>query len=636
MTKIRYEKSPYITGELKARDELRNVAIIAHVDHGKTTLVDAMLTQSGAFSEHQKEGENRDRVMDSMDLEREKGITILAKNTSIHRGNQIVNIIDTPGHADFGGEVERGLEMVDGVILLVDASEGPLPQTRFVLRKALEKNLPVILVINKVDRPDSRIPEVVDEAYGLFMDLDANDDQIEFPVIYASAKAGRASMNRPENGVMPDRENLDALFEVIFSTIPAPVYHEGAPLQAHVTNLDSSPYLGRLALCRIREGVIKKGESVMWMKTDGTSERVKISELLITDGLERVPALEAGPGDIVAIAGIETITLGETLADLEKPHALPLIIVDEPSISMTIGINTSPIGGLEGKLLTARQVKNRLDAELIGNVSLRVINTERPDTWEVQGRGELQLAVLVEMMRREGFELTVGKPQVVLKTVDGKLQEPMERLSIDIPEDYLGVVTQLMALRKGRMEQMVNHGTGWIRMDYKVPSRGLIGFRTEFLTETRGTGLLHHVFDGYENWNGEIRTRLSGSLVADRRGNVTAYAVDGVQERGVIFLEVGTEVYEGMIVGENSRTEDMDVNIVREKKLTNMRSSGADDANRIIPPRLLNLEQALEFCREDECVEVTPKHVRVRKVILDQNERARNVGRAKKVNQNAE
>ena len=636
MTRIRYEKSPYITGELKKRDELRNVAIIAHVDHGKTTLVDAMLTQSGAFSEHQKEGENRDRVMDSMDLEREKGITILAKNTSIRRGAQTVNIIDTPGHADFGGEVERGLEMVDGVILLVDASEGPLPQTRFVLRKALEKNLPVILVINKVDRPDSRIPEVVDEAYGLFMDLDANDDQIEFPVVYASAKAGRASMNRPENGAMPDRENLDALFEVIFNTIPAPVYHEGAPLQAHVTNLDSSPYLGRLALCRIREGVIKKGENVMWMKTDGSSERVKISELLITDGLERVPALEAGPGDIVAIAGIETITLGETLADLEKPHALPLIIVDEPSISMTIGINTSPIAGQEGKLLTARQVKNRLDAELIGNVSLRVINTERPDTWEVQGRGELQLAVLVEIMRREGFELTVGKPQVVVKTVDGKLQEPMERLSIDIPDDYLGVVTQLMALRKGRMEQMVNHGTGWIRMDYKVPSRGLIGFRTEFLTETRGTGLLHHVFDGYENWNGEIRTRLSGSLVADRRGIVTAYAVDGVQERGVIFLEVGTEVYEGMIVGENSRTEDMDVNIVREKKLTNMRSSGADDANRIIPPRLLNLEQALEFCREDECVEVTPKHVRVRKTILDQNERARNVGRAKKVNQNAE
>ena len=634
--KVKYEKSPYITGELKKRDDLRNVAIIAHVDHGKTTLVDAMLTQSGAFAEHQKEGENRDRVMDSMDLEREKGITILAKNTSIRRGAQTVNIIDTPGHADFGGEVERGLEMVDGVILLVDASEGPLPQTRFVLRKALEKNLPVILVINKVDRPDSRIPEVVDEAYGLFLDLDANEDQIEFPIVYASAKAGRASLNRPGNGEMPDLENLDALFEVIFNTIPAPVYHENAPLQAHVTNLDSSPYLGRLALCRIREGVIKKGENVMWMKTDGTSERVKISELLITDGLERVPTAEAGPGDIVAIAGIPTITLGETLADLEKPHALPLIIVDEPSISMTIGINTSPIAGQEGKLLTARQVKNRLDAELIGNVSLRVVNTDRPDTWEVQGRGELQLAVLVEIMRREGFELTVGKPQVVVKTVNGKLQEPMERLTVDIPEEFLGVVTQLMALRKGRMEQMVNHGTGWIRMDYKVPSRGLIGFRTEFLTETRGTGLIHHVFDGYENWNGEIRTRLSGSLVADRRGIVTAYAVDGVQERGVIFLEVGTEVYEGMIVGENSRTEDMDVNIVREKKLTNMRSSGADDANRIIPPRLLNLEQALEFCREDECVEVTPKHVRVRKTILDQNERARNVGRAKKTNQNAE
>ena len=635
-TKLKYEKSPFITGELKKREDLRNVAIIAHVDHGKTTLVDAMLTQSGAFSEHQKEGENRDRVMDSMDLEREKGITILAKNTSIRRGALTVNIIDTPGHADFGGEVERGLEMVDGVILLVDASEGPLPQTRFVLRKALEKNLPVILLINKVDRPDSRIAEVVDEAYGLFLDLDANEEQIEFPIVYASAKAGRSSLNRPENGVMPDQENLDSLFDVIFKTIPAPVYHENAPLQAHVTNLDSSPYLGRLALCRIREGVIKKGEMVMWMKNDGTSEKVKIAELLITNGLERVSALEAGPGDIVAIAGIETITLGETLADLEKPHALPLIIVDEPSISMTIGINTSPLAGQEGKLLTARQVKNRLDAELVGNVSLRVLNTDRPDTWEVQGRGELQLAVLVEIMRREGFELTVGKPQVVVKMVDGKLQEPMERLTVDIPEVYLGVATQLMALRKGRMEQMVNHGTGWIRMDYKVPSRGLIGFRTEFLTETRGTGLIHHVFDGYENWHGEIRTRLSGSLVADRRGIVTAYAVDGVQERGVIFLEVGTEVYEGMVAGENSRTEDMDVNIVREKKLTNMRSSGADDANRIIPPRLLNLEQALEFCREDECIEVTPKHVRIRKTVLDQNERARSVGRNKKVNLTAE
>ncbi len=634
--RIKYEKSPYITGELKKRDELRNVAIIAHVDHGKTTLVDAMLTQSGAFSEHQKEGEDRDRVMDSMDLEREKGITILAKNTAVKRGNQIINIIDTPGHADFGGEVERGLEMVDGVILLVDASEGPLPQTRFVLRKALEKNLPVILLINKVDRPDSRIAEVVDEAYGLFLDLDANDEQIEFPVVYASAKAGRASMTRPENGVMPVEENLDALFDVIFKTIPAPVYHEGAPLQAHVTNLDSSPYLGRLALCRVREGVISKGSTVMWMKNDGTSERVKISELLMTDGLTRVPAQEAGPGDICAIAGIETITLGETLADVDKPHALPLIIVDEPSISMTIGINTSPIAGQVGKSLTARQVKNRLDAELIGNVSLRVENTDRPDTWEVQGRGELQLAVLVEIMRRESFELTVGKPQVVLKKIDGKTHEPMERLTVDIPEDYLGVVTQLMALRKGRMEQMVNHGTGWIRMDYKVPSRGLIGFRTEFLTETRGTGLLHHVFDGYEQWHGEIRTRLTGSLVADRRGSVTSYAIAGVQERGTIFLEVGTEVYEGMIIGENARPEDMDVNVVREKKLTNMRSSGADDAERIIPPKLLNLEQALEFCREDECVEVTPKTVRIRKVILDQNERGRLTSRTKRANADAD
>jgi len=623
MTKIRYEKSPYLTGELKKRDELRNVAIIAHVDHGKTTLVDAMLTQSGAFSEHQKEGENRDRVMDSMDLEREKGITILAKNTSIHRGNQIVNIIDTPGHADFGGEVERGLEMVDGVILLVDASEGPLPQTRFVLRKALEKNLPVILVINKVDRPDSRIPEVVDEAYGLFMDLDANDDQIEFPVVYASAKAGRASMNRPENGVMPDRENLDALFEVIFKTIPAPVYHEGAPLQAHVTNLDSSPYLGRLALCRIREGVIKKGESVMWMKTDGTSERVKIAELLITDGLERVPALEAGPGDIVAISGIETITLGETLADLEKPYALPLIIVDEPSISMTIGINTSPIAGQEGKLLTARQVKNRLDAELVGNVSLRVLNTERPDTWEVQGRGELQLAILVEIMRREGFELTVGKPQVVTRTIDGKLSEPVERLTIDVPEDYVGVVTQLLGLRKGRMEQMTNHGSGWVRMEYLVPARGLIGFRTEFLTETRGTGLMHHVFDRYEPWHGEVKTRANGSLVADRSGATTAYAAFSIQERGALFIGPGIEVYEGMIVGENSRADDMDVNITKEKKLTNMRASGSDDTVHLVPARNLSLEQALEFLREDECAEVTPGTVRIRKVILNAGERNR-------------
>ena len=620
---------------VKKRENLRNVAIIAHVDHGKTTLVDAMLWQSGAFAAHKKQDEGQDRMMDSMDLEREKGITILAKNTAVKRGETIVNIIDTPGHADFGGEVERGLEMVDGVILLVDASEGPLPQTRFVLRKALQKNLPVILVINKVDRPDSRIAEVVDEAYALFLDLDANEDQIEFPIVYASAKAGKASLDRPADGGMPNKENLDVLFDTIFSSIPAPEYHEGAPLQAHVTNLDSSPFLGRLALCRVREGVIKKGQSVTWIKTDGSTERVKVSELLITEALERVPAMEAHPGDIIAVAGIETITLGETLADLENPHALPLITVDEPSISMTIGINTSPLAGKSGNKLTARQVKSRLDAELVGNVSLRVLNTDRPDTWEVQGRGELQLAVLVEIMKREGFELTVGKPQVVTKIVDGKIHEPMERLSIDAPEEYLGVITQLMALRKGRMEQMVNHGTSWIRLDYRVPSRGLIGFRTEFLTETRGTGLLHHVFDGYEAWHGELRTRSTGSLVSDRMGSVTSYALYGTQDRGSIFVEPGDEVYEGMVIGENSRSEDMDVNCVREKKLTNMRASGTDESERLIPAKKLNMEGALEFCREDECVEVTPAVVRIRKVILDGSTRARITSKNKRANENS-
>ena len=629
-------KSAHLAGLTeKRREDLRNIAIIAHVDHGKTTLVDAMLWQSGAFAAHKEQAEGKDRVMDSMDLEREKGITILAKNTAVKRGNLTVNIIDTPGHADFGGEVERGLEMVDGVLLLVDASEGPLPQTRFVLRKALAKNLPVILVINKVDRPDARIAAVVDEAYELFLDLDAREDQINFPVIYASAKAGRASLTRTADGGMPEEENLDVLFDTIFSTIPAPVYHEGAPLQAHVTNLDSSPYLGRLALCRVHEGEIRKGQQVNWIKTDGTMEKVKISELLMTDGLERVPAESAGPGDIIALAGIETITLGETLADLENPHPLPLITVDEPSISMTVGINTSPLAGQSGKKLTARLVKNRLDAELVGNVSLRINPTDRPDTWEIQGRGELQLAVLVEMMRREGFELTVGKPQVVTREIDGKLHEPMERLTIDSPEEYLGVITQLMALRKGRMEQMVNHGTGWIRMDYRVPSRGLIGFRTEFLTETRGTGLLHHVFDGYEAWHGELRTRPTGSLVSDRRGVVTSYALFSLQERGTIFVQVGDEVYEGMVIGENSRPEDMDVNCCREKKLTNIRSATADELERLIPPKLLNMEQALEFCREDECIEVTPSTVRVRKVNLDQNERARLASKAKKTNQDS-
>jgi len=582
------------------RDDLRNIAIIAHVDHGKTTLVDAMLWQSGAFAAHKEKSEGDDRVMDSMDLEREKGITILAKNTAIKRGDRTINIIDTPGHADFGGEVERGLEMVNGVLLLVDASEGPLPQTRFVLRKALSKNLPVILVINKVDRPDSRIAEVVDEAYELFLDLDADEKQIEFPIVYASAKAGRASLARPENGGMPHENNLDVLFETIYSAIPAPTFTEGAPLQAQVTNLDASPYLGRLAICRIHQGSIRKGQQVAWMKVDGSVERAKVVELLMNDGLER---------------------------------QLPLITVDEPSISMTIGINTSPLAGQEGKKLTARLVKNRLDAELIGNVSLRLLQTDRPDTWEVQGRGELQLAVLVEIMRREGFELTVGKPQVVTRMIDGKLNEPMESLTIDVPEDFLGIITQLMASRKGRMAQMTNHGTGWIRMDYRVPSRGLIGFRTEFLTETRGTGLLHHVFDGYEPWHGEILTRPTGSLVADRRGMVTSYALSSLQERGTIFVEPGSEVYEGMVIGENARNEDMDVNAVREKKLTNMRASGSDDAERLIPPKHLNLEQALEFCREDECVEVTPKTVRIRKVLLDQNERARATSKVKKRNE---
>ncbi len=612
---------------MNSREDLRNVAIIAHVDHGKTTLVDAMLWQSGAFRENQ---DVNDRVMDSMDLEREKGITILAKNTSVHYtgpgapdGGVTFNIIDTPGHADFGGEVERGLEMVDGVVLLVDASEGPLPQTRFVLRKALQKRLPVVLVINKVDRPDSRIEEVVDEAYELFLDLDATEEQIDFPIIYTSAKAGRASLKRPENGGMPEEENLEPLFKTLLETVPAPKFDPAMPLQVHVTNLDASPYLGRLALCRVHQGTIKKGQQVAWMKADGTTERAKVVELLMTENLTRVPVESAGPGDIVAVAGIPEITIGETLADLENPIALPVITVDEPSISMTIGINTSPLAGKSGKKLTASMVKQRLEQELVGNVSIRMNPTERPDTWEIQGRGELQLAILVEMMRREDFELTVGKPQVVTKMVDGKKHEPMERLSVDIPEDYLGVVTQLMALRKGRMEQMVNHGTGWVRMDYIVPARGLIGFRTEFLTETRGTGLLHHVFDRYEPWHGELRTRPTGSLVADRTGPTTQFALANLQERGTMFVGPGTDVYEGMIVGENSRSDDMDINPTKEKKLTNMRQSSGDILVPLIPHKQLSLEQALEFCREDECVEITPGTVRIRKVLLSQTDRVR-------------
>ncbi|GII31649.1 translational GTPase TypA [Planotetraspora mira] len=615
---------------LNSRDDLRNIAIIAHVDHGKTTLVDAMLWQSGAFRANQDVDE---RVMDSNDLEREKGITILAKNTAVKHGGMTLNIIDTPGHADFGGEVERGLSMVDGVVLLVDASEGPLPQTRFVLRKAFAAKLPVILCINKVDRPDARIAEVVDEVYELFLDLDATEEQIDFPIVYASAKAGRASLNRPQDGGMPDADNLEPLFETITKTIPAPLYDPTAPLQAHVTNLDASSYLGRIALCRVHHGTIKKGQQVAWCRTDGTIQRVKISELLMTDALERKPAEEAGPGDIIAIAGIPDIMIGETLADPDDPRPLPLITVDEPAISMTIGTNTSPlVGKVKGSKVTARMVKDRLEKELVGNVSLRVIPTERPDTWEVQGRGELALAILVEQMRREGYELTVGKPQVVTKLVDGKVHEPVERLTVDCPEEYLGAVTQLLAVRKGRMEHMTNHGTGWIRMEFVVPARGLIGFRTEFLTETRGTGLVHHVFDAYEPWFGELRTRNNGSLVADRSGPVTPFAMLNLQERGTLFVSPTTEVYEGMIVGENSRSDDMDVNITKEKKLTNMRSSTSDETEKVIPPRSLSLEQALEFIRDDECVEITPETVRIRKVVLDAASRGRATARAKRVN----
>jgi GTP-binding protein TypA/BipA len=618
---------------MPTRTDLRNVAIVAHVDHGKTTLVDAMLWQSGAFRVGQ---EVQKRVLDSLALEREKGITILAKNTAVQHkaadGSDVtINIIDTPGHADFGGEVERGLEMVDGVLLLVDASEGPLPQTRFVLRKALAKQLPIIVVVNKVDRADARISEVVEETYELFLDLLEEDQThvLDFPVVYASAKAGRASLIEPVGGTVPDSPDLGPLFASILDHIPAPSYTEGATLQAHVTNLDASPYLGRLALCRIVAGTLRRNQTVAWCRADGTIRSVKLSELLITRALDREPAESAGPGDIVAIAGIPEITIGETLSDPDDPKPLPLITVDEPSISITMGINSSPLAGRSGKNLTARLVKSRLDAELVGNVSIRVLSTERPDTWEVQGRGELQLAVLVEMMRREGFELTVGKPQVVTREINGHLHEPVERLTVDIPEDFVGVVTQLMGLRHGRLEQMVNHGTGWVRMEYLVPARGLIGFRTEFLTETRGTGLMHHVFDGYEPWAGELRTRGTGSLVADRAGLVTSYALYNLQERGTLFVGPGTEVYEGMVVGENARNEDMDVNPTKEKKLTNVRSSTGEELERLIPPRLLSLEQALEFCRVDECIEVTPDAVRIRKVSLSASGRARARARAK-------
>ncbi|MGZ6697122.1 MAG: translational GTPase TypA [Solirubrobacteraceae bacterium] len=606
------------------RQDIRNVAIVAHVDHGKTTLVDAMLWQSGAFRSNQDVAE---RVMDSMDLEREKGITILAKNTAVRHGDVKLNIIDTPGHADFGGEVERGLTMVDGVLLLVDASEGPLPQTRFVLRKALEAKLPVILVINKVDRPDARIGEVVDEVYELFLDLDATEEQIDFPIVYCNAKAGQASLTEWDTD--PPSPDLQPLLDLLVETIPPPSYEPDHPLQALVTNLDASPYVGRLALCRVRHGTIRKGQSVAWCRESGEIERAQIGELYVTEALDRVEAAEAGPGEIIAVAGIADITIGETLSDLEDPRPLPVIKVDEPSLSVTIGINTSPLAGQDGTKLTARQVRARLEQELVGNVSLRVGDTDRPEVWEVQGRGELQLAVLVELMRREGFELTVGQPQVLTREIDGRVHEPVESLTIDVPEDYVGVVTQLLALRKGRLEQMVNHGTGWVRMEYRVPARSLIGFRTEFLTETRGTGLLHHVFDGWEPWAGELRTRPSGALVSDRRGKAAQFALMNLQERGTLFVGPGDEVYEGMIVGENARADDLDVNATREKQLTNVRSSTAEVLVRLVPHRQLSLDQALEFLREDECVEATPTSVRLRKVELAKVDRVKAARRAK-------
>ncbi|WP_435299550.1 translational GTPase TypA [Timonella sp. A28] len=634
---------------MSVRSDLRNVAIVAHVDHGKTTLVDTMLRQTGAFDPRANVDE---RAMDSGDLEREKGITILAKNTAVryagpaaveagHADGITINVIDTPGHADFGGEVERGLSMVDGVVLLVDSSEGPLPQTRFVLRKALAAKLPVILVVNKVDRSDARIDEVVSEATDLLLGLASDlQDEVELdleavldvPVVYAAAKAGRASLEQPADGTLPENENLEPLFKTILEKIPAPTFDETAPLQAHVTNLDASPFLGRLALLRVHNGTLRKGQQVAWCRADGSMQSVKITELLETKALDRVPTESAGPGDIVAVAGISDIMIGETLTDIDDPRPLPTITVDDPAISMTIGINTSPLAGKGGKghKVTARQVKDRLDSELIGNVSLRVLPTERPDAWEVQGRGELALAILVEQMRREGFELTVGKPQVVTKKIDGKVHEPMEHMTIDVPEEYLGAVTQLMAQRKGRMATMSNHGSGWVRMEFMVPARGLIGFRTRFMTETRGTGIASSIAEGYEPWAGPIETRVNGSLVADRAGVVTPFAMINLQERGTFFVDPTQEVYEGMIVGENSRNEDMDVNITKEKKLTNMRAASSDSFENLVPPKHLTLEESLEFAREDECVEVTPEIVRIRKVLLDQQERARAISRAKK------
>jgi GTP-binding protein TypA/BipA len=601
-----------MTEQLETRADIRNVAIIAHVDHGKTTLVDALLRQAGTFAAHE---ERIDRVMDA-GLERERGITILAKNTAIRFGAVKINIIDTPGHADFGGEVERGLAMVDGVLLLVDASEGPLPQTRFVLRKALAARLPVILVVNKIDRPDARIAEVVNEVYELFFDEDADESQIDFPVVYTNARAGTATLDPNVAG-----ENIQPLFDLIVSSIPAPTFDPAHPFQAQVANLDASPYLGRLALCRVRHGEVTRGATVAWCRQDGTITRTKLTELLVAEGLDRVPAERVGPGEIIAVAGLDEVMIGETIADPDDPQRLPLIVIDEPSLSVTVATNTGPLAGQSGTKLTARMIQDRLDRELLGNVGLRVLPTDRPDTWEVQGRGEMQFAVLAEMMRREGFELTIGKPQVVTRTVAGKLHEPVERVSIDVPEEYSGVVIQALALRRGRMESMTNHGTGWVRLEHLVPARGLLGFRSEFQTETRGTGQLHHVFESYQPWAGEIKGRPNGSLVADRRGQATGYSIQSLQERGILFVDSGEEVYEGMIVGENSRSGDLDVNITKAKQMTNVRSN-ADVLVRLNPPHKMSLDRAIEYIQEGECVEVTPTDVRIRKAVLEAGARA--------------
>jgi GTP-binding protein len=604
------------------RHALRNVAIVAHVDHGKTTLVDMMLRQTGTFGPRTQ---LTDRVLDSGDLEREKGITILAKNTAVTYRDTTINIVDTPGHADFGGEVERGLAMVDGVLLLVDAAEGPLPQTRFVLRKTLELRLPVVAVVNKVDRADARPAEVLHEIEELFLDLDADEHQISFPVLYASSREGWAST---KEGVRTD--DLTDLFEAILDHIPPPRVEEGASLRALVCNLDASPYVGRIALLRMVSGTLERGQVVAWCRLDGTIEEVKVSEMYLSEGLDRVPAAEVGPGDIVAVAGIEEITIGETLADLDDPVALPPIQVDEPNLSMTIGINTSPLAGREGSKLTARLLKSRLDQELVGNVSLRVGPTDRPDAWEVVGRGELQLAVLVETMRREGFELTVGKPRVVTKTIDGKRSEPIERVTVDVPDGFVGAVTAVLSTRKGELVGVVNHGTGWVRMDWRVPARGLVGVRTEFLTETRGTGVIYHVADGWAPWLGALRPRRSGAIVSDRSGTTTPFALTALQERGELFVGPSVAVYEGMVIGVSARPEEMDVNCTREKQLTNMRSSTSEVLERMTPPTDLSLEQAIEFIADDECVEVTPASVRIRKVQLSQQLRGRQRARAKR------